>query len=521
MIVGDFIERNARCSGDHPAVWFEGRSVTHREFADRVRRLVNALARRGHARQARIAVLSRNCPEYLEVYGAAGLGGYVGLGLNYRLSALEQATILLDAEPAVLMFEREYLGRVNELRATLPTGVLLVCFDLVAAAGDWFISFEALLAEAGPEPLALRADAEDTFLLIYTSGTTGVPKGVMLGNEAQFDQARSQALTHAATPVDRMLIVMPFYHIGGPTELLTYMLAGATIVLHRFFDAHAVLRSIAEQRVTAAHLAPTMITMMLDVQEQTPYDVSSLHTVCYASAPMSVALSLRARRVFGPIFMQIYGMTEAGLGTTLLKHQHVVDGSERERARVASAGQPYLGTELRVLDDAGRDCAPGEVGEVCLRSKSVMQGYWRKPEATAQVLGEGLLRTGDLGYLDDDGFLFIVDRKKDMIISGGENIYSREVEEALLLHPAVLEVAVIGVPDDKWGERVLAAVVLRPGQQVDRVVLDQHCQARIAGYKRPRDYQFMQALPRVPSTNKVDKRALRAPHWSSQGRQVS
>jgi acyl-CoA synthetase (AMP-forming)/AMP-acid ligase II len=198
-----------------------------------------------------------------------------------------------------------------------------------------------------------------------------------------------------------------------------------------------------------------------------------------------------------------------------------VDGSERERARVASAGQPYLGTELRVLDDAGRDCAPGEVGEVCLRSKSVMQGYWRKPEATAQVLGEGLLRTGDLGYLDDDGFLFIVDRKKDMIISGGENIYSREVEEALLLHPAVLEVAVIGVPDDKWGERVLAAVVLRPGQQVDRVVLDQHCQARIAGYKRPRDYQFMQALPRVPSTNKVDKRALRAPHWSSQGRQVS
>jgi acyl-CoA synthetase (AMP-forming)/AMP-acid ligase II len=521
MIIGDFIERNARFSGDNPALCFEGRSISHRQFADRVRRLVNALASRGNARQARVAVLSRNCPEYLEVYGAAGLGGYVGLGLNYRLSAPEQTTILQDAEPAVLMFEREYLGRVNELRGALPPGVLFVCFDPAPSDGTWFVGYDALLAEADPEPLAFRAEADDTFLLIYTSGTTGEPKGVMLGNEAQVEQARSQALTHAATPVDRMLIVMPFYHIGGPTELFTYMLAGATIVLHRFFDAHAVLGSIAEQRVTAAHLAPTMITMMLDVQERTPYDVSSLHTVCYASAPMSVALSRRARRVFGPVFMQIYGMTEAGLGTTLLKHQHVVDGDEREQARLASAGQAYLGTELRVFDDEGRECRPGQVGEVCLRSKSVMQGYWRKPEATAQVLGEGLLRTGDMGYLDDDAFLFIVDRKKDMIISGGENIYSREVEEALLLHPAVLEVAVIGVPDPKWGERVLAAVVLRPGQPADRDALDAHCQARIAGYKRPRDYQFLEALPRVTSTNKVDKRALREPHWSDQARQVS
>lgn len=521
MIIGDFIERNARCSREHPAVWFEGRTVSHGEFADRVKRLVNALTERGYSRKERIAVLSRNCPQYLEVYGAAGLGGFVGLGINYRLSFQEQAAILRDAQPAIVTFEAEYLQRVDELRRELPGNTLFVCFDQDAPARAWFIAYEVLLKEAAPSPVAMRAQEDDTFLLIYTSGTTGVPKGVMLGNEAQLEQARSQALAHSATPLDRMLIVMPFYHIGGPTELFTYMLAGATIVLHRQFDAAAILDSIADCRVTAAHLAPTMITMMLDVQEQTPRDVSSLRTICYASAPMSVALSLRAHKVFGPIFMQIYGMTEAGLGATLLKHQHVVDGELRERQRLASAGQPYLGTDLRILADDGAECATGQIGEVCLRSKSVMQGYWQKPDATDEVLQGGLLRTGDMGYLDDDGFLFIVDRKKDMIISGGENIYSREVEEALLLHPAVLEVAVIGVPDPIWGETVLAAVVPRPGMCVDESGLDAHCRDLIAGYKRPRIYQILDALPRVPSTNKVDKRALRAPKWSKQCRQVS
>lgn len=521
MIIGDFIERNARSFGSETALWFEGRTLTHRAFADRVKRLVNALAARGHARQDRIAVLSRNCPEYLEVYGAAGLGGYVGVGINYRLSTLEQAAILQDAQPAILMFEMEYIERVQELRQELPKDVLFACFDHQPEAGGWYIGYETLISEAVPEPLALRAQEDDTFLLIYTSGTTGVPKGVMLGNEGQLEQARTQALSHSATPQDRMLIVMPFYHIGGPTELLTYMVAGATIVLHRQFDANAILSSIAQQRVTSAHLAPTMITMMLDVQEVTPYDLSSLHTVCYASAPMSVALSIRARKVFGPIFMQIYGMTEAGLGTTLLKHQHMPEGSAKERGRLASAGQPYLGTDLRIMNDDGSECKTGEVGEVCLRSKSVMQGYWRKPDATAQALRDGLLHTGDMGYLDDDNFLFIVDRKKDMIISGGENIYSREVEEALLMHPAVAEVAVIGVPDPKWGESVLAAVVLRSGLEADQVTLDAHCKELIAGYKRPRFYQFLDAMPRVPSTNKIDKRALRAPHWQNQTRMVS
>ena len=521
MILGEVIERNARCFGDHPAVEFEGRILTHRALSLRIHQLVNALVAKGCAHQDRLAVLSRNCPQYLEVYGAAGLGGFVGLGLNYRLSLQEQIGILADAKPAVLFFEAEYSDRVAQLRPHLPTGCLCICFDASQSAMGDVLAYEQLLASAEALPLAVRATDDDTVLLIYTSGTTGVPKGVMLGNAGQLEQARVQALSHAATQTDRMLIVMPFYHIGGPTELLTYLVAGATIVLHRQFEATAVLRSITERKVTSAHLAPTMITMMLEVQESTPFDLSSLHTICYASAPMSVALSIRARKVFGPIFMQIYGMTEAGLGSTLLKHQHVLNGTDIERGRLASAGQAYLGTDIRIVADDDVLCLAGMVGEVCMRSQSVMQGYWRKPEETRQALRSGFLHTGDMGYLDQDGFLFIVDRKKDMIISGGENIYSREVEEALLMHPAVAEVAVIGVPDARWGESVLAVVVRLAGARVDDAALDVHCRAHIAAYKRPRHYQFREVMPRVPSTNKIDKRALRAPYWAAQGRQVS
>ena len=518
MILGDVIERNARCFGNYPAILFEGRTITHGQLFTRVRKLINALATLGCQKQDRIAVLSRNCPEYLEVYGAASLGGFIGLGLNYRLSAAEQAGILADAQPAVFIFESEYAQRAQELRKHLPADVHFICFDSPVSDS---LGYEAMLAGASEAEPVFRACEDDAVLLIYTSGTTGVPKGVMLGNEGQLEQARTQALSHLAAQTDRMLIVMPFYHIGGPTELLSYLVVGATIVLHRTFDAAAILQSVQELRVTSAHLAPTMISMMLEVQEKTPYDLSSLHTVCYASAPMSVALSLRARAVFGPIFMQIYGMTEAGLGTTLLKHQHILEGTPTETKRLASAGQAYLGTDLKILADDGRECAVGEIGEVCMRSKSVMQSYWRKPEASAEAVRTGFLHTGDMGYLDEDSFLFIVDRKKDMIISGGENIYSREVEEALLLHPAVSEVAVIGAPDEKWGESVAAMVVLRPGKTVTAEQLSEHCRLLIAGYKRPKIVKFLDAMPRVTSTNKIDKRALRAPFWAGQERQVS
>ena len=517
MILGQVIERNARCFPNHPAILFEGRTITHAGLASRVRRLVNALAARGVQRKERVAVLSQNCPEYLEIYGAAALGGFIGVGLNYRLSVAEQADILRDCQPAVFVFEATYTERAAELRSALPPGVRLLC---IGETPDWAESYEAALLGAPDAPPAVRATEEDTLLLSYTSGTTGRAKGVMLGNEAQLNQARVLALAHCARQDDRMLIVMPFYHIGGTTEILTYYIVGATIVLHRAFDAAAVLRSIQTHRVSAAHLAPTMIQMMLDVQQTSPVDVSSLHTVCYASAPMSVALSRQARAVFGPIFMQVYGMTEHGPASVLFKHQHLPEGSPKEAGRLASAGQPFLGTEIKMLRDDGTECGEGEIGEIAMRSPAVMQGYWNNPAATKQAIGDGWMHSGDLGYFDDEGYLFVVDRKKDMIISGGENIYSREVEETLMLHPANLEASVIGVPDEKWGESVKAFVTLRSGALATEAALIEHCKASIASYKKPKSIAFMAALPRISSTNKIDKKKLREPFWAGRDRKV-
>ena len=517
MILGDIIDRNARCVRDHPAFVFEGRCVTHGTFAERVRRLGNALLELGLGRGDRIAILAQNCPEYMEVYGAAGMCGFVAVGLNYRLAAADQAAILRDCSPAVLVFDPVYEDRVQELRDALPAGVTTLKLGPDAGPGG----YEAAVARAAASRPGLRARDEDTVFLIYTSGTTGTPKGVMLGNAGQVEQARMLALSHGAQPTDRMLIVMPVYHIGGTTELLSYLVCGATIVLHRRFDAREILESIERHRVTAAHFAPVMIQALLDEQEREAVDLSSLQTVCYASAPMSVALSRRAHRVLGQIFMQVYGMTEHGPGSALLKLQHEPEGDSVQSARLASAGQPILGVEIRIVGDDGRELEPGEVGEVQMRSAAIMQGYWGKPAETAAALDNGWMRTGDLGYFDEDHYLFIVDRKKDMIISGGENIYSREVEEALLLHPAVLEAAVIGVPDEKWGESVMAFVALKPGESADEQTLIAHCRQLIASYKKPRNVVFMTALPRLPSTNKIDKKALRAPYWGNRGRQVA
>lgn len=533
MILGDIIERNARCYRDHPAFLFEGRRITHGEFAERVRRLCNALIGLGLQRGSRIAILAQNCPEYLEIYAAAGTCGFIAVGVNYRLGLADQEAILRDCEPSLLIHEPDYVERVAALRPALPARAKVLCLGagrengqgagqgMCDEADEGTGGYEAALAAASTQTPPWRAEADDTMLLIYTSGTTGVPKGVMLANGGQVEQARMLALTHASGQDDRMLIVMPLYHIGGTTELLSYLIGGATIVLHRRFDARDILDSIATHRVTAAHFAPVMIQALVDAQAEAPVDVASLRMVCYASAPMSVALSRLARATFGPIFMQTYGMTEHGPGTVLQRHQHLPDGSPAEAARMASAGQPILGVDLRIVDDDGATLADGQIGEIHMRSAAIMQGYWRKPRETAAALADGWMKTGDIGYVDPDGYLFIVDRKKDMIISGGENIYSREIEEVLLQHPAVREAAVIGVPDEKWGESVKAFVVLKPGAQADAAGLIQHCRDHIASYKKPRSVEFLDALPRMASTSKIDKKALRAPYWDRAGRQVA
>lgn len=506
MIVGDAIERNARLYPREIAVVSGGRRTTHAAFAERVRRLVQALHDRGVAHQARVAILAQNCGEYLEVYGAGELGGYIIATVNYRLAPPEMAFVLGDSGATVLVFEAAYAAVVAQLRPQLPQIRHYLC---VGDAPGWAESYEAVLAAAEPGPTAPRASADDGVYLIYTSGSTGRPKGVLLGQSGAIATARIVCEDESLQQDDRLLLVMPLYHVGAKCAQLGQLWRGGTIVILPAFEPETVLATIERERVTTVLLAPVMVRAIVECPTLGRFDVSSLRTIVYSAAPMPERLLRRAVAAFGPIFMQHYGMTESGpMGSSLLKHQHVLDGSPEKVRRLASAGQASPTYELRVVDEHDTDCPQGVPGEVLLRGPGLMLRYWNNQPATAEALRGGWLHTGDVGVLDDEQFLFLVDRKKDMVISGGENIYPREVEVALQLHPAVLEVAVIGVPDERWGESVKAIVVLRDGATATADELIAHTRRHIAGYKRPRSIEFTESLPKLPN-GKVDKAKLR------------
>jgi len=352
------------------------------------------------------------------------------------------------------------------------------------------------------------------------SSDLGRPKGAMHNHISQVRFGQIMANELGIGPADRMLLVMPFYHIGAKCSHLGCSYRGASIILLRKYDIVTLSRQIAKNRATLAHLAPLMVQDLVMHQKETPRDHSSLRLVEYASGPLAVAPLREAIEIYGPIFLQIYGMTETGMGTVLHPHQHCLEGNDTDLARLASAGQAALHCAIRIVDEDGRDLPVNETGEILIASPTMMQGYWNNEEATRLALKDGWMHSGDVGSLDVEGFLTILDRKKDMIISGGENIYPREVEEALYLHPAVAEVAVIGIPDERWGEAVKAFVVLKNTTQIEERELVEHCRSNIASYKKPKSISFLAELPRLPN-KKIDKKALRAPFWDGRTRNVN
>jgi acyl-CoA synthetase (AMP-forming)/AMP-acid ligase II len=514
MVLADIIERNARLSPRRLAIIYEGRRLTHADFSLRVGRLANALGG-AVSSGSRVAILAHNCIEYLEIHGACERAGYIAVGINVRLAEPEVAAVLSDCTPSVLFFETEFVPLVSQLRAMFPDLRLIA----IGATPEWAEPYETILASASADT-QMRAAADDIAHLVYTSGTTGRPKGAMLSQGALMEAARITAHEGGVLPTDVVLLVMPLYHIGAKIEQLAFALSGATIVLHRRFDALAILTSLTRERVTAMHLAPILIQRLLDVPDFESADRSGLRCIHYSASPMPVPLLRRALAAFGPVFTQIYGMTECAVGSILKPHQHVTDGDESQMRRLASAGQEFLGTKIRIASDGGVECKEGQIGEVLICSPGVMKGYWLAPEMTAQSLQNEWLHTGDMGFIDCEGYLFLVDRKKDVIVSGGENVFSREVEDALRSHPDVDEVAVIGVPDAEWGESVRAFIILKPGKAPATEDLTQYCRERIAGYKRPREFEFVDDLPRLAS-GKIDKKQLRAPFWRGYSRFIS
>jgi acyl-CoA synthetase (AMP-forming)/AMP-acid ligase II len=516
LTCGDLIKRGRALYGTQAALLFEGRQFTFAEQAARMFRLANALLRNGLKKQERVAVLARNCSEYIEIFGACEIAGFVAINLNVRLSDAELATICRDSQPSAMICSKDFLAQARALAAQLS------CIRIRIAIGSEdadTLSYEHLVSESSADEPAATAGPGDIAYLMYTSGTTGGPKGVMISHAAMVEATRMLSHEGGTSPTDKALIVMPLFHLGGKIEQMNFNLMGAEVVLKAAFDTEDILDTIEKERVTAAHFAPAMIQRLLDVLEAKPYDVSTLRCVHYASAPMPGPLLRRAIDRMGPVFVQVYGMTECLIGTILKSHQHLRSSPEGER-RLRSAGQPLLGNEVKIVREDGTACDTGEIGEILFRSPTIMSGYWNKPELTAEVVRDGWIHTQDLGFVDGSNFVYVVDRKKDMIISGGENIYSWEVEEALRAHPDVADVAVIAVPDEVWGESVKACVQMRPGRSVSEAELIDYARSKIASYKKPRSIDFVQSLPRL-FNGKIDKKALRAPYWRGHDRQVS
>lgn len=508
--LADLVTRASRFTPIDIALVDGERRYTHREHFDRSNRLASALYKTGCRHQDRVAVLAMNCAEYAECFSAAWLGGFILSTVNFRLAPPEMAWVMGDTTPTVLIFEAQYAEVVAGLKDQLPSIRSYVC---IGEASDWADDYETFLATGEASGAPTRAEPDDIAHIIYTSGTTGRPKGVMRSHRSELAVGECMCLTMDIRPRGRMLEVMPMFHAGAQSSMLGQMWRGGEIHIHRSFDPDAVLRAIAEQRITHLHLVPLMVQALVDHPDFDHHDLSSVESILYAAAPMPVPVLRRALAKFGPVFVNSWGQTE-GTGTALPKHLHAVDGPMVEL--LGSIGNAYPRTEIRIVNDEGQDCAVGEVGELWVRGDPVMTGYWNNTAATIEVLRDGWLRTGDMGRFDDCERIFLVDRKKDMIISGGENIYSQEVERAVAEHPGVAQVAVIGAPDEKWGEKVVACVILHAGAQPDAADIIAHTASLIASYKKPKAVLFMEAFPALPS-GKVNKVELRRLYAASHG----
>ena len=493
--LANLVRRHAEERPGHPAIVCDDRRLTYGDLHERSSRVASALLDAGVQPGDRVGVLVKNCAEFYElVFGASKADAFV-IGLNWRLAAPELAAILADAEPKVLVVDPEHAGLVPD-RADLR----------VVTLGE---EYEQWLAGASPQDPAVPSDPDSVALQFYSSGTTGLPKGVMLTNANMSHSATMAREGFRMGPDSTNLVVSPLFHVGGAGYGMMAMTQGGCTVIMRDVVPDLVLETIARERVTHAFLVPAVIQMLLDAPSIGDHDLSSLELISYGAAPMTEALLRRALATFGCGFLGVYGMTEtAGTVVALDPADHEPDGPRSRLLR--SVGKPLPWLEIRVADlDTGEEAPPGQVGEIWVRSGQNMKGYWNQPETTAATLVEdGWLRTGDGAYRDEEGYIFLQDRIKDMIISGGENVYPAEVENALADHPAVADIAVIGVPHERWGETVKAVVVPASGSDPTPDDLVAFARTRLARYKCPTSVEFVSDLPRTP-TGKVLKKVLR------------
>jgi fatty-acyl-CoA synthase len=480
--------------------------------------LANAFLGAGLRVGDRIAILAKNRLEYVLTYFAASKAGVVPVPLNYRLSPPQWAAILGDAQPRLLIAEPEFIAAIDSIRGQLRTVEHFVALD--AAGSQGWAAYTTWTANQSTDVPALQIDVDADLYQRYTSGTTGLPKGAILTHRSVIANTMQIGLAHRGVPGERSLVVLPLFHAATVPTTFSPLAWGGTLYILEQFDPLAVIRALSDERISFATLVPAMIQTLLGVPDVAERSYEQLRTIYYGASPISDATLQHAMQIFPCGFLQSYGMTEATQAVTFLQpadHRRAMAG---QPGLLLSAGRPAVGTEVRIVDANGSPLPAGVCGEIVVRGPQLMKGYWNRPEETAAAQQDGGLYTGDAGMLDDAGYLYVQDRIKDMIVSGGENVFPSVVEQVLQQHPTVAEAAVIGVPDPRWGETVKAIVVLKPEAAASAEELIAFCRDKLAGFERPRSVDFVDALPRTP-TGKVLKRVLREPFWAGQSRRVA
>lgn len=503
-ILAEWSERQAKLRPDAIAIQFQNRTLTYGELEARANRVAQGLIAAGLKPGSRVAVVSRNSDTFIEILIGALKTRVVLLAVNWRLAPPEIRYILEHGEAELVFAEEEFVGAVKEASGRAPIAI-----------GPHYEAWRDANPAVAPH---LAYDADDVVVQMYTSGTTGLPKGVQLTNRnyCAYIEMFEKLPWQQNAPDDVMFAPAPFFHVNGINAALRSLHVGSRLITIDQFRPAEVVEMFAREKVTRATLAPAMLQMCLEVPGLDKLDFSSIRLITYGGSPIAERVLKEAGRVFGCAFAQGYGMTEATSAVTML----APDDHDPSRDKLKSCGRPLPGVEVRVVDADGKPCPPRTIGEVVVKGPVVSKGYWRDEKATAGAISDGWLHTGDAAYFDEEGYLYIHDRVKEMIVSGGENVYPAEVENALFHHPDVADVAVIGVPHEKWGEAVKALVVVKPGRAVSEPSLIEHARSRIAGFKVPKSVDFVATIPRN-AAGKILRRELRKPYWENRERNVN
>ena len=518
--VGKVLDKAFKKYRDQVAFKVGGREFRYKELELSVNKLANGFLSLGLGKGHRIVIMTTNRMEYLYADFAAAKVGLVKVPLNVMLTQTDIDYRIKDSEARVVIMDEFFYNKVGLFFKGYSFIKNIICItDQEEILSKGVISFYRLLKDSPSANPEVDVDPGDLNAIMYTGGTTGLPKGVMLTDKAYLSIVYSMLVELEVNEGEVMLQTAPLPHASG-FMIPPCLLRGGKVIVTNGFDPEEVFRLVQEEKVTWTFMVPTMIYTMLDHPKRKKYDLSSLKTIAYGAAPIAPRRLEEAMREMGPIFLQAYSQMEvATQTTTFTKRQHVEALEKGKKERLRSCGMPIIMSQVKIVDDNNKEVGMGVVGELITKGPHMMKGYWRKEKETKSTIVDGWIHTGDLAYVDEDGYIYLVDRKHDMIISGGMNVYSSEVENVLSQHPAVAEVIVIGVPDEKWGEAVTGIVVKAPGKEVTDAQLLEYCRDKMSAYKRPKRIEFYDSIPRTVY-GKFDKKAVKKKYWEGQDRMI-